>query len=422
MVVKELAVLLYGRHVAQLTETRGGQHTLTYLDDPGNTPLSLSMSISQKAHANRAVQPFLDGLLPDREETRRAMGREFGVSGNNPFALLRHVGLDCAGAVQFTEPNAIDEALARAGQLDPLTEKQIGDRLSRINEGATRSWVAPAERWSLAGAQAKFALHRSLDGTWAEAIGATPTTHILKPGAAEYADHALNEHVSMTVAARLGVPAARSSYHEFDGHPCIVVERYDRRRDTSKRVVRIHQEDLCQALSVAPANKYETDGGPGVAKILPLLAVHAGREGLSRFAQYQAYNYVIGGTDAHAKNYSLLLVGSTVRLAPMYDLASAFPYEGMSNEIPMSIDGERRLGRISDRHWAAFAVRAGLEPDQLIDELRTLAARAPDAFAEVFDELAAQGVPVTDLRNRLMPALARHCATVTGPPRVRSGR
>ncbi|MBK7821886.1 MAG: HipA N-terminal domain-containing protein [Tessaracoccus sp.] len=95
MSAKELAVLLYGRQAGILEETRGGQHILTYSDDPGSTPVSLSMPLTLRQHKNRVVQPYLDGLLPDRVETREALGREFGVSGRNPFAILSHIGLDC---------------------------------------------------------------------------------------------------------------------------------------------------------------------------------------------------------------------------------------------------------------------------------------------------------------------------------------
>ncbi|PFG18522.1 HipA N-terminal domain-containing protein [Serinibacter salmoneus] len=96
-----LAVLLDGDQVATLEQTRGGQHELAYDNRAARTPLSLSMPLGAGPFRHRVVDPYLEGLLPERESTREAMGRSFGVSPRNPFALLQRMGLDCAGAVQL---------------------------------------------------------------------------------------------------------------------------------------------------------------------------------------------------------------------------------------------------------------------------------------------------------------------------------
>lgn len=412
MTGKHLEVWLYGRPVADLEQTSGGQHVLTYRDEvAGATPVSLSMPVNQRRHPHRVVEPFLSGLLPDSDDVRVAMGREFGVNGRNPFALLHHVGLDCAGAVQFRTPGTSLDQTHREGALQPLTEQQLGRRLQALDVDGTRSWVAPAERWSLAGAQGKFAVHRLPDGTWAEARGATPTTHIVKPGVQALRDQALNEHVCLRAAALLGLDAAESMYHEFDGHPAIIVTRYDRRRTAEGEVVRIHQEDLCQALSVPPERKYETDGGPGVGRVLPLLIARLTPADRLRFTDFLAYNYLIGGSDAHAKNFSLLLVGRQVRLAPLYDVASAFPYQGLAMSLPMAIGGERRFGRVRNRHWAAYAVKAQQPPDAVIETVRRLARDTPDALRAALVEVEGQGFRSPELQTRLLPAVAWNCAS-----------
>lgn len=409
MSVKELAVLLYGRQVGVVEETKGGQHVFTYADDPGNTPVSLSMPLGLRQHKNRVVQPYLDGLLPDREETRLALGREFGVSGRNPFALLSHIGLDCAGAVQFVVAGRVSEALARPGHLVDVSVEQIGARITALNSGAQESWVSPTERWSLAGSQAKFALHRRLDGTWAQSLGATPTTHIIKPGIDGLRDQALNEHVCLTAATRLGLAASTSEFAEFGGQPAIVVERYDRIRRPDGELLRVHQEDLCQALSIAPENKYETDGGPRSATVLRLLDTYADTEDRWGFVQSQIFNYLVGGTDAHGKNLSLLLVGGTVQLAPLYDVASGFPYEGPAMELPMAVAGERRFGFVRNQHWSEFATQAGFQAERVIDEVRTMAASLPDAISDVLNSVEAQGAPISRLRERLLPGVVKQC-------------
>src|SRR5699024_1102321 len=112
------------------------------------------------------------------EDTKDALGRQFGVSGRNPFALLEHIGLDCAGAVQFCPPDLVPEVLAQTGELIPLHGRDIGDRLRELRANDASSWTAAREEWSLAGAQGKFAL-RLEDGDWYSATGAEPTTHII---------------------------------------------------------------------------------------------------------------------------------------------------------------------------------------------------------------------------------------------------
>ncbi len=412
MSASELAVVLYGRHIADVRQSAGGQFTLRYRDERGDTPLSLSMPLVQTEHRNRTVKPFLDGLLPDRDDVRAEMGREFGVNGRNAFQLLRHVGLDCAGAIQFCDPANVADVLERRGTLQPISEDEIGARLAALQESRTRSWVAPAERWSLAGAQAKFALHRTNDG-WFEARGASPTTHIIKPGVASLHHQALNEHICMVAAGRLGLDVASSEYIEFDGQPAVVVRRYDRRVSPRGRLVRVHQEDLCQAMSVAPEQKYETDGGPGAARILQLLRGSARLQDRYAFLQYQAYNYLVGGSDAHAKNFSLLLIGRTVRLAPMYDVASSYPYEGLDHGLPIAIDGKRAYGSITDSNWANVARRAELDPDRVVDHVHSLAARLPDALSDTVAALREDGVVhIDELANRMLPQIGRVCAAI----------
>lgn len=411
MSASQLAVILYGRHIADIQQSTGGQFTLRYRDEPGNTPLSLSMPLVQTEHKNRVVKPFLDGLLPDRDDVRAEMGREFGVNGRNALQLLRHVGLDCAGAVQFCDPRDVPAVLERNGGLQPIDETDLGRRLAALGESGTRSWMSPSERWSLAGAQAKLALHRTSDG-WFEAHGASPTTHIVKPGVATLHDQALNEHICMAAAVRLGLDAASSEYSEFAGHPAIVVRRYDRRVNPEGEFVRIHQEDLCQAMSVAPEQKYETDGGPGAAKILQTLRASARLEDRYGFLQYQAYNYLVGGSDAHAKNFSLLLVGRSVRLAPLYDVASTYPYEGLDHGLPIAIDGKRAYGSILDNHWANVARRAELDPDRVVASVHDLAERLPDALKDIVDALRGDGVGIDNLANRMLPQISAACGQV----------
>jgi len=421
MAVKQLAAVLYGRHVADVWETSYGQHHLRYTADRGVTPVSLSMPLAQDEHV-RPVDAFLAGLLPDDPEVRRSIGAQFGVSGENPFALLAQIGMDCAGGVQFCAPDLVEATLAREGELVPVSEVEIGARLRAFADHPGGSWLRSEERWSLAGAQSKLAL-RSTDEGWAEARGSAATTHIVKPGVPRLRLQALNEHVCLAVAGRVGLAAASSVYTEFDGVPALVVERYDRQRLDDGRVARVHQEDVCQALAVPPTRKYEADGGPGAPRVLSLLSGPGMPAGAAMaFAGYLAFNYLAGATDAHVKNYSLMLIGPTPRLAPLYDVASVFPYEPADptrlDQMAMAIGGERVIGKVTDRHWAKLATTARLDPDWLVDVVHELAERVPDAAADVLADGTLRTLGATELANRLLPKLAANCRAASGSRRA----
>jgi serine/threonine-protein kinase HipA len=233
-----------------------------------------------------------------------------------------------------------------------------------------------------------------------------PTTHILKPAVVGFDEHDLNEHLCLETARLLGLPVAPSEIRAFGDERAIVLERYDRVRADGGSVRRIHQEDMCQALGIPPTAKYQNEGGPTPEQIVELLRrdVHpagAAAESIGRLADALAFNWIIAGTDAHAKNYSVLLSGSQVRLAPLYDIASALPYDDMylpKLRMAMRIGGEYRLEAISGRHWRRFAAATGLDPDTLIERIADLAADTPDALA------AAENAPPVRALDSGLPA------------------
>ncbi|WP_456785722.1 type II toxin-antitoxin system HipA family toxin [Cellulomonas sp. P5_C5] len=428
MTGQHLAVLLYGQHIADLEQTPGGQHLLAYRDDPGTTPISLTMPLAGGPFRQRVVDPFLEGLLPEREAAREAMSREFDVSARNPYALLGHMGLDCAGAVQFCAEDEVADVLARSGSLDALTDDEIEKRLTELRTNPSASWLAPRERWSLAGAQAKFALRREGD-TWYEATGAEPTTHIVKPGVDGFRSQALNEHISLQTARRAGLAAARSTFERFGTESALVVERYDRRRDRDGVLVRLHQEDLCQATGTYPGDKYESEGGPRAVQIIELLrtsSTRSDRQGnLDAFVDALAFNILIQAPDAHAKNYSLFLLDSIVRLAPLYDVASGTPYDSADQTglrtSAMAIGGRRRFVQIDLERWGRFASDAGLDPDAVIARVLSLAERIPDAMADAFTaEAEHDDLEVSGLRSRMLDRVAQFCTATAATPTTRS--
>ena len=412
---RELEAHLYGKRAGVVSQTSSGRLSFTYDRDyvsgPEPTPISLSMPAIATSYTARRIQPFLEGLLPENDAVRSRWGQELGVNSRNPFALLERMGQDCAGAVTFIGDREAGER-PKTPRPTQLTEGDIATRLRefRTTPGA---WTIPGDRWSLAGAQSKFALARSRNGEWRQPLGDAASTHIVKPGIDTFLHHALNEHVCLTAARLLGISAAETTFVDFAGQAAVVITRYDRRRDKKGRVVRVHQEDACQALSVYPHRKYEAQGGPTAKAIADLLWEHAtkAREDVLRFAEAIVLNYLLGAPDAHAKNYSVLLAGSQVRLAPLYDVASGLPYDalGTGQEIDrsaMGIGGKKVFGTVAGRHWDRFSRECRLEADEVRAMVTRLGRELPDAL-----EAAFEFAPKNDLRNRLVPRVARLCAS-----------
>jgi serine/threonine-protein kinase HipA len=390
-----LTVVLGGAVAGTLTRrpdaTLRFDYDESYRANPQATPISLSMPLAvpthQDARGRRIVTNFLWGLLPENDAVLQRWGRHFRVAVSSPYPLLTTpVGHDCAGAVAFCQRDDLPQLLERPGHIDWLTDSDVAGRIRDLRRDQA-AWLGRTftGQFSLAGAQAKTALLYR-DGRWGMPSGAVATTHILKPAVAGLDDHDLNEHLCLEAARTAGLTAAHSWVGTFQDKSAIIVERYDRIIEKAI-VLRIHQEDVCQALGISPSAKYQRDGGPSPADIAALLrrwvAPAAAAEAAVRsFADALIWNWIIAGTDAHAKNYSLLLSGPQVRLAPLYDVASALPYGTHEKKLrfAMKIGGDYDVFPRYNR-WPAVARELGLDGDRLTERVRELATSAPDAFS-----------------------------------------
>jgi serine/threonine-protein kinase HipA len=418
-----LCVILDDELAGTLTRLTGGRLRFDYEESyrarTGATPLSLSMPVHVGSHPDRVVTPWLWGLLPDNDRVLRRWARHYHVSASSPFSLLSTpVGEDCAGAVRFASPQNLERALQRSGRVTWLRSEDVAERLRELRRDST-AWLGEAfvGQFSLAGAQAKTAL-LVRKGRWGVPSGATATTHILKPAIVGFDEHDLNEHLCLDAARRAGLPAVRTGIAAFGDETAVVVTRYDRTRERgSTGMRRVHQEDLCQALGITPDSKYQNEGGPTPGRIAGLMrdtmAPAVADAAILRFADALIWNWLVAGTDAHAKNYSLLLSGEEVRLAPLYDIASALPYGTHERKLrlAMKIGGSYEVYPRRNT-WPAAARDLGLDPGALLDRVRELCERAPDAFAQAAEspEVVALGRELPSTLSALVAERAARCA------------
>ncbi len=410
--IKSLKVLLTDKEIGEVTQRANGSYRFEYgaewQRNPRHIPLSRSIPLQQQRHGVRPITNFMWGLLPDNERILDGWAKRFRVSARNPFALLSAVGEDCPGAVQLVPP---DVELQGRENVKRLARRELEARIIALRDDPGAGRLAEdAGQFSLAGAQAKTALYR-IKNSWAIPQGRTPTTHIFKPETGRIRHIASNEHFCLALARRLNLPAAISEVETIGGVPVIIVERYDRIR-RAQGVFRVHQEDMCQALGVNPFRKYQQDGGPTIKHVMALLLDSANPTlDRDRFMRAQAFNFVIAGTDAHARNYSIVYApGGAFRLAPLYDVISDLPYAGDRREssLAMAIDGRHILREILPRHWQAIAEATNFDPDRALAHVRDIVARAPDEASELLAELREQGL-ANETLDRLVKELAARC-------------
>lgn len=403
---RELWVWMNGERVGSWQRTRTGGHRFVYeaswLASPRVRPLSLSLPITpDRTVTGPVVANFFDNLLPDDDRIRRRISARFRTGSTDVFELLQAIGRDCVGAVQLLPPGQPPTGFDRV-ECEVLTEQAVARHLLRIaaEPGLGADQDPDDLRISIAGAQEKTALLR-VDGQWCRPLGATPTTHILKlplglvGGRRLDLSHSVyNEWLCAQLLRELGLPVAPTEIATFASETVLAVERFDRQWATGpgRWIARIPQEDLCQVLGVAPHDKYEAQGGPGMAQCLQVLrSSQTAQADIRNFLCAQLAYWLLGATDGHAKNFSVfLLPGGSYRMTPLYDVISAWPVIGhgpnriswQEARLAMAVRSKNvhyELARILPRHWQALALRSGAEGAW--EAMQTLVARVEPAIA-----------------------------------------
>ncbi len=410
--MRTLVVRMLGRGVGVLTETRGRMafgYDEAWLDDPAAPLLSLAMPPRAEPYDDDACRAFFGGLLPEGA-VRDHLARRFGISPGNEFSLLERIGGDCAGAVSLHPPGGDDPE--REGRYDWLDDEALAAVIADLPARPLGVDLDGEVRLSLAGAQDKLPVFVGADGRIGLPHGGAPSSHIIKASLFQR-DSVLNEAVCLALASDLGMDAAKAEPRTAAGQEFLLVTRYDRRWEDD-RLVRVHQEDFGQALGTPSSAKYESEGGPGAADCVGLLRRSSRRPAADvlRFVDALVLNVLVGNTDAHAKNFSILLNAEGARLAPLYDILCTHCYTGLTRRMAMRIGGQDKADWLDERHWDAFATDAGLGAGGLRRRRRALAERVGPALDRVIARFDAVGWsrPITE---KVSSEVARRAAQLT---------
>jgi len=404
-----LNVLINNRLCGRLEKQASGAISFQY--DPGwlawkpAFSVSLSLPMREAPWRGEAVIAVFDNLLPDNAYVRRQVAARTGAEGVDAYSLLGQIGRDCVGAMQFLPDGEGADALQPI-RGTPISDADIEDMLANL--GRAPLGIDPEQefRISVAGAQEKTALLRH-DGQWMRPIGATPTTHILKPqlgqiptssGVIDLSDSVENEHYCLTLLESFGLPIARTEIATFGARRVLVVERFDR-RPRGNQLLRLPQEDFCQALSIPSSRKYQRDAGPSLVDILTKL--QESDDPLvdqAKVLKSQIVFWLIGATDGHAKNFSVFLrPGGRFELTPFYDVLSAqpafdakrIPHKGFTLAMSVGARPHYKILEVHGRHFVETAKDAGLGPTIIRRVFEEVLAAAPAAAAEALQKMPA---------------------------------
>jgi serine/threonine-protein kinase HipA len=399
-----LNVYLNGRSVGRLTKATSGaidfRYVQSWLDWEHAFPVSLSLPLREDRYIGEPVTAVFDNLLPDHDGIRRRLAERVGADGHDAYSLLAAIGRDCVGALQFL-PDGREPGPVGVIDGEVADDERIAGVLATLDQAPLGLGRDEAFRISIAGAQEKTALLFWND-QWHVPHGTTATTHILKPQIGMRGDgidlsrSVENEHFCMKLIAALGMPAAKTEIVDFANRRALAIERFDRVWTKDGRLLRVPQEDCCQALSVPPTRKYQSDGGPGIRELLELFKAsdHPARD-QTAVLKAQIIFWLLGATDGHAKNFSIFLhAGGGFELTPFYDVMSAQPnldarqIRRNQMKLAMSVGDHRRyaLHAIMPRHFVQTGRAARLPADTVESILDEVAALMPRAM----DEVAAQ--------------------------------
>jgi serine/threonine-protein kinase HipA len=408
-----LDVLINGRLVGQLSKANNGatafQYDQTWLDWEPAFAISLSLPKRETPYKGEEVAAVFDNLLPDNLDTRRRIAERTGAAGADPYSLLEEIGRDCIGAMQFLHPDD-DHDFKAMLEGEEQSEEEIEQTLAGLAQKPLGMDREEEFRISVPGAQEKTSLLLQ-EGKWLKPIGITPTTHLLKPqlgqiptpsGIIDMSSSVDNEHYCLTLLEEFGVKVAKTWIETFGKRRVLVVERFDRLQRSQKEILRLPQEDMCQALGIPSSLKYQSNGGPSAYQILKLLQrADSPLEDQQSFLSALILFWMIGATDGHGKNFSIFLRPfDRYGLTPIYDVLTAQPaFEQRQipkNKFKLAMSAGKKphyvVSEVAGRHFVQTAQKAGLGQtiiqqcfERILENIETAPARALERMPKDFD-------------------------------------
>ncbi len=388
-----LTVWCFNRRAGLLAQTDGGME-FAYAPDwvmGGMPPLSQSLPLDG-GFAGATAAAFFGGLLPEGGP-RRQLSRLVGLSETNDYSMLAMIAGDTAGAITLLPGGERPGPVG--GYVEWLDDRGLAELLAELPSHPMHVDEDGEYRLSLAGAQDKLPVVVDDGGRIGLTRGQTPSTHIIKTPIERLAHTVVNEAFCPMVGRALGVEVVDASAQRVAGREFLLVRRYDRRQ-SNDAIVRLHQEDFCQALGVPAARKYQSEGGPSLADCFALIrrATAVPAQEVIKLLDYVALNFLVGNHDAHGKNYSLLYLPESRLpiLAPAYDVLSTFAYRkthNLTRKMAMSIGGEYRPDYVHARHLDRLFDEAGLGAAAARRRLRQIARNAPGAARGAREQLVA---------------------------------
>lgn len=366
-------------------------------------PISLSLPLREEPWRGEPVTAVFENLLPDSDTLRQRVAEKVGAAGYDAYSLLSAIGRDCVGALQFIPDDDAHPESTAPPSGEPVDDDAIERLLKSLAQAPLGLDRDDDFRISIAGAQEKTALLWH-ENQWIKPHGTTPTTHLFKtqigtlPNGIDLSNSIENEFYCLQLLRHLGLPVNNARIMAFGGTKALVVERFDRAWSDG-RLIRLPQEDCCQALSVPPARKYQDRGGPGMLAISKLLnGADSPADDHRTLLQAQLVFWLIGATDGHAKNFSISLhAGGGYALTPLYDVLTAQPsldahqIERRQMKLAMSVgtNNHYRIYEVQARHFLQTGEAAGLSRVLVRNAMENIAERMDDALATLEGELPA---------------------------------
>ncbi len=363
----------------------------------GAFPISITMPLKADRIASDVFLPWAANLLPESEQLR-TLGQLLGLSRSDVIGLLSQIGGDTAGALSIGHPGRTATVQWRSIET-PAGLKGL------IEELPTKPFLAGEEgvSMSLAGAQTKLAVAVDDAGRISVPMNGSPSTHILKPDVPRLCGSVYNEAFCLTLARRINLSVPHVTTGRAGTRTYLLVERYDRTYQNG-RWRRLHQEDYCQALGRPPSAKYESNqtgiGGPTLKEMFALTRRYMPPTEILRLLDMVIFNVLACNTDAHAKNYSVLIRGNGVSLAPTYDVMCGEVWENVTKNLVHKIGDSNRGAQLQAKHWQRFARECGLNPKQVLGRVGTLA-------RSVIEEVGAAEIEVTAMPAAGHPILSQ---------------